>query len=221
MRLISHCSTLQPFRARTVSVRTRAVGPVVHGVNEGCKQGSSYAVCPGLVKVNPNKHFSKVLVRICNLSARPVTVFQKSVICHLQEVNVVNTLDPSEASGLTVSGQVFAKPWCKSFWGCFISGVDKVEHFLGSWKSRFATGSTDLGYTDFVEHGIELFDPIPFKQPNRKIPPVMYEEVRAHVWHMITAGAIRKSYSPFSSKVVLVRKEDYSLRFRIDFRKSN
>lgn len=57
---------------------------------------SSYAVCPHLVKVNPNKRFSKVPVCICNISARPLCVRPRSLIYHLQEVEVVRSLDPVE-----------------------------------------------------------------------------------------------------------------------------
>ena len=92
---------------------------------------------------------------------------------------------------------------------------------LTKWKSVFSTGPTDLGYTTLVEHEIKLTDDIPFKQPFRRIPPSLYEEVREHLKELLDAGAIRESNSPFSSNVVLVRKSDGSLRMCIDFRTLN
>ena len=77
----------------------------------------------------------------------------------------------------------------------------------------FSTGTTDIGRTDLVKHKIVLDDDIPFKDPYRKIPPAMYEEVRQHLREMLDCGAIRESDSPYSSNVVLVRKKDNSLRF--------
>ena len=72
-----------------------------------------------------------------------------------------------------------------------------------------------------MEHEINLSDNTPFKDPYRRIPPAMFEEVRQHIKEMLDAGAIRESQSPFSSNIVLVRKKDNSLRFCIDFRKLN
>ena len=66
-----------------------------------------------------------------------------------------------------------------------------------------------------------MTDDKPFKDPYRRIPPGLYEEVRLHLKEMLEAGAIRESQSPFSSNVVLVRKKDCSLRFCIDFGKLN
>ena len=66
-----------------------------------------------------------------------------------------------------------------------------------------------------------LTDDTLFKDPYRRIPPSVYEEVRLHLKEMLEADAIRPSQSPYPSNVVLVRKKDGSLRFCIDFRKLN
>ena len=79
----------------------------------------------------------------------------------------------------------------------------------------------DLGKTDLVKHHIPLTNYTPFKDKYRRIPPHLYEEVRPHLKEMLDFGAIRKSQSPWSSPIVLVRKKDGKLRFCIDLRKLN
>ena len=97
-----------------------------------------------------------------------------------------------------------------------------AEHrLLSRWKHIFSTGITDIGRTNLVEHEIKLHDNIPFREPYRRIPPGMYEEVRQHLKEILEIGAIRKSSSPYCSNVVLCRKSDGSLRFCIDLRKLN
>ena len=87
--------------------------------------------------------------------------------------------------------------------------------------SLFALKDIDLGKTDKVKHTIKLDDCTPFKERYRHIPPHQYEEVKQHLKEMLEIGAISKSKSPWTSAVVLVRKEDGSLRFCIDLRKLN
>ena len=79
----------------------------------------------------------------------------------------------------------------------------------------------DMGRTNLVKHHIELTDPIPFKESYKRIPPQMYDEVKAHIQEMLDLGAIRHSNSPWASAIVLVRKKDGKLRFCIDLRKLN
>ena len=45
--------------------------------------------------------------------------------------------------------------------------------------------------------------------------------MKAHFQEMVEVGEIRKSFSPWASAVVLVRKKDGGLRFFIDLRKLN
>ena len=44
----------------------------------------------------------------------------------------------------------------------------------------FSKNDMDMGRTNLVKHHIELTDPIPFKESYRRIPPQMYDEVKAH-----------------------------------------
>ena len=79
----------------------------------------------------------------------------------------------------------------------------------------------DLGKCNILKHDIKITDPQPFKERYRRIPPHLYEEVKAHPQEMVEVGAIRRSFSPWPSAVVLVRKKDGILRFCIDLCKLN
>ena len=97
----------------------------------------------------------------------------------------------------------------------------KVEQFLSNWQNVFSKSPTDLGCTNLVEHEIKLENETPLKEPYRRIPPSLIQEVREHLKEMLEIGAIRNSKSPFSSNVVIVRKKDGTIRFCIDYRKLN
>ena len=92
---------------------------------------------------------------------------------------------------------------------------------INCWSHIFSKDPTDLGKADIVKHEVNISDSAPFKEPYRKIPRVMYDEVRQHLKEMLDIDAIRPSQSSYSSNNVLVRKKDCSLRFCIDFRKRN
>ena len=85
----------------------------------------------------------------------------------------------------------------------------------------FSKDDMDMGRINLVKHHIKLTDPVPFKEAYRRIPPQMYDEVKAHIQEMLDLGAIRPSNSPWASAIVLVRKKDGRLRFCIDLRKLN
>ena len=60
----------------------------------------------------------------------------------------------------------------------------------------FAKTDLDLGKCNIIKHAIKITDPQPFKEHYRRIPPHLYEEVKAHLQEMVEVGAIRKSYQP-------------------------
>lgn len=70
---------------------------------------------------------------------------------------------------------------------------------LTSYAEVFAFDDDDLGYTDKVQHKIQLVDDIPVTQPYRRIPPTQYGEVREHITQLLTKGIIQASSSSMSS----------------------
>lgn len=66
----------------------------------------------------------------------------------------------------------------------------------------FSTAADDVGYTDLVQHRIDLIEDGPFKQQHSRISTSAYDEVRDHLKQLLNAGIMRHSHSPFASNVV-------------------
>ena len=73
--------------------------------------------------------------------------------------------------------------------------IEAKEMLKGNAKV-FSKTDMDMGRTNLVKHYIKLTDPVPFKEAYRRIPPQMYDEVKAHIQEMLNLGAIRPSNSP-------------------------
>ena len=101
--------------------------------------------------------------------------------------------------------------------------VEKACSLLKEYHDIFSLEKRDMGHTKAAKHKIVLkdSDTPPFKERFCQIPPPQLDEVRAHLKMMLDAGVIRPSNSPWCNAVVLVRKKDVSLHFRIDFQKLN
>ena len=97
----------------------------------------------------------------------------------------------------------------------------EAKEMLKRNAKTFSKNDLDMGRTNLVKHHIKLTDPVPFKETYRRIPPQMYDEVKAHIQDMFDLGAIRPSNSPWASAIVLVRKKDGRPRFCIDLRRLN
>ena len=81
-----------------------------------------------------------------------------------------------------------------------------VRDLLIDSAEVFAKSDLDLGKCNIIKHAIKITDPQPLKECFRRIPPDLYEEVKAHLQEMVEVGAVR-SFSPWASAVVLVRKK--------------
>ena len=85
----------------------------------------------------------------------------------------------------------------------------------------FSKSDLDLGKCNILKCNIKITDPQPFKERYRRIPSHLYKEEKAHLQEMVEVGAIGRSFSPWASAVVLLRKKDGGLRFCIDLHRLN
>ena len=226
---------IQPNETIVVSGFVRKTGNVDSAVT-GQTQGASsrIGVCPRVVALDKSEKYQRVPVRLFNMSAKVITIKPKSDLCELHEVKVLRSVDPVASDKETVTvNQHRVTEERKSTEEQLPSGIkleesnlspeqaEQLNTFLLKWKNIFSTGLNDLGNCDLVKHAINLSDETPFKEPHRRIPPALFQEVREHLKEMLEVGAIRPSTSPFSSNVVVVRKKDGSIRFCVDYRRLN
>ena len=85
----------------------------------------------------------------------------------------------------------------------------------------FSQSKNDIGHIKDFKLEIKLTDDIPVVEPYRKIPPLLYKEVKDHVHNLLANGWIKQSFSQYSSPMVCVRKKCGGLRLCIDYRKLN
>ena len=77
------------------------------------------------------------------------------------------------------------------------------------------------GTTNLAKHKIEMVTDDPVRVKPYPIPYSLREELKQDMEQMLDMGVIRKSDSPYSSPIVIVRKKDGSNRICIDFRRVN
>ena len=75
--------------------------------------------------------------------------------------------------------------------------------------------------TDLTEIEIDTGEATPRRQPMRRIPHAVRQEVTRQLRKMQEDGVIRLSNSPWASAMVLVRKKNGSLRICVDYRHLN
>ena len=84
-----------PKESKTITGMVRSTSHYENAVTENIDESSNPNICPRVVVVKANSKTARIPVRVCNISARPITIKSRSQLCSLQEVNVINTMDPS------------------------------------------------------------------------------------------------------------------------------
>ena len=100
-------------------------------------------------------------------------------------------------------------------------GKAELKRLVGEYQDIFSRHSGDIGCTHLTQHRIDTGDAPPIRQPPRRIPASIKEQVERQKEQMMRDGVIEPSDSPWCSPVVLARKKDGSFRFCVDMRAVN
>ena len=211
-------------------------------------QGTQKSPLPDFVEISPvlcnfeatNKQL--VNIQLSNLSTRPICINSKQILGEIMPVlptsdNITPTTDETtvtQVNSTSVSDEITVSGTSSShlkghrldqmdFSECSLTGSElhTLKQFLAQSSDVFSQNDQDVGFTNIVKHKIELSDYQPFKQRHRRIPPGAYNELRDHIFQLLGAGIIRRSHSPWSSNVVLIRKKSGDLPMCLDYRQLN
>ena len=155
---------------------------------------------------------SELWIAVHNRRPEPLRLHSGQNICILEVVTVADA--PSSTSK---PGPVHQPPVPEH-----LSPLQQqqLNGLFKEFSDVFSQGEDDLGCTPLLEHTIETHGP-PVRQPYRRQNPAVRREEMAQVQQMLASDVIRPSNSPWASPVLMVKKNDGSLRFCVDFRQLN
>lgn len=84
-------------------------------------------------------------------------------------------------------------------------------------RDLFARTAKDLTVTDVVKMEIETDDCPPISSRLYHVPLNQQKVIDEHITQMLDAGIIKESNSPWASPVVLIKKQDRTTRFCVDY----
>ena len=206
--------TLPPFSTTTIkgSTKLRSHGMRLNLVAElsDCTQLPPSVQCaPTYCKLEPGSN--KVAVGLKNISAKAITIPSRIVVGKLQQARMV----PDDKASKFKQGPTGGKGGSWILDQLNLEGLESwtveqqqsAKDLLVDSANVFSQSALDLGKCNIMKHAIKITDPQPFKERYRRILPHLYEEVKNHLQEMVEVGAIRRSFSPWASAVVLVRKK--------------
>jgi len=98
---------------------------------------------------------------------------------------------------------------------------DRAEQLIRSYAHVFSRSEYDIGRTSIIPHRIDTGQNSPHFEQLRRHPTTQLPVIDEHVSHMLEHDVIEPAASPWCSNVVMVRKQDGTMRLCVDYRKLN
>ena len=92
----------------------------------------------------------------------------------------------------------------------------RAAAFIRSQSNVFSRSEYDIGQTRIILHRIDTRDNAPHFEQLRWHPTTQLPMIVEHIEHMLAHDVIEPAASPWCSNVVMVRKQDGSMRLCVD-----
>lgn len=141
----------------------------------------------------------------------------------------VATVQDTEQSALAITERVReASPLADADWeqlsfglGFLVRQSLSLRKLLAEFQHNLAITPDDFGCTGITYHTIDTGSSSPVHQHSRRVALTERQNISSQFDEMLYKEVVSPSHSPWSPPVVLVRKKDVCIRFRVDYRKLN
>ncbi|CAF4875077.1 unnamed protein product, partial [Rotaria socialis] len=155
----------------------------------------------------------KFVVPIMNCSEKMSQVYILSEVGHEwvpKEVNIVSNENESLADKFRMKETDLSE-----------TELTRVTELLNKFNSIVSKNDEDVGFTNTIQHRIELTKDTAIKQPIRRVTGELANEIEEILLKDEAAGIIRRSHSAWSSCIVPVKTKCGGMRLAIDYRRLN
>ena len=165
----------------------------------------------------------KVPLRIINLDDDRHDIFPGA---HVANLSFVEKVQPVRVQTQNLPCSKHIPDHMKDLYKRSIQGLTpeqskEVAELLLKHEASFSESDSDLGRTGITKHSIPTGNAHPIKQPVRRLPVQMNEEISQQIDDMLQKDVVQPSSSPWASGIVMVQKKDGTKRFCVDYRKLN
>eukprot|EP00731_Ephydatia_muelleri_P017894 Em0010g992a len=219
--VVSVSETVQISARSKGFVRGTVTHPGIKAGQEGLvepkyKGQGRLLVARSLNTVDPQ---NEVPIQVINTGHEPITLYSGMSIASFSSSVEIMSVSDKEHSPDNMQGDGMPDV---DLAGANLSPSQKhdLNRLIWEFRDLFVSEGGCTGRTSVIKHTIRT-EGSPIRQPLRRIPFVLQDTVKTEIKMMLQQGVIRKSCSPWSSPVVMIKKKDGAWRFCINFRKVN
>ncbi|MCG8047963.1 MAG: RNase H-like domain-containing protein, partial [Candidatus Thiodiazotropha endolucinida] len=159
-------------------------------------------------------------LRIANFSVDTQTLYPGTDIARISKVQGIQKIDKQNQPESNVPSHL-KELYERATVGMVKKEKKEVMKLLSKYSHIFSETDSDLGRSGIIKHQIPTGEARPIKQPMRRIPVHLRDEVDQQIDTMLNENIIKPSTSPWASGIVIVKKKDGTSRFCVDYRQLN